>query len=243
MNRSTFAVRVGITIAAAAPSIAHAGWYAGDPAATTAVPLAAFAWTTNIPSPGYAAYPFDNFTWTNAGGGIVDTVGGFYISTTGIALSNVTFAQWEIRSGVSVGNAGTLVASGSGVPVTTATAFTTQFAGYSTIEPVVRVELDVSDFALAPGNYWFGMSVGDAGNNVAGFVAETIGANGIGGPLNDGNAIYFQGDGTNNPFNYVDVAATWGSPMDMAYFVTEVPAPSALALLTLGTGVLLRRRR
>jgi uncharacterized protein (TIGR03382 family) len=243
MNRSTCTVLAGIAIAAGVSSVAHAGWYAGDPAATTAVPLAAFAWTTNIPSPGYVDYPFDNFTWTNAGGGIVDTLGGFYISTTGVALSNVTYAQWEIRSGVSVGNAGTLVASGSGVPVTTATAFTTQFVGYSTLEPVVRVELDVSDFALAPGNYWFGMGVGDAGNNVGAFVAETIGANGIGGPLDDGNAIYFQGDGTNNPFNYVDVAATWGSPMDMSYFVTEVPTPSALALLTLGTGVLLRRRR
>lgn len=225
------------------PVSTYADWYAGDPSPTSLVPLAAFAWVTNVPSPGYAAYTFDNFTWTNANGGVVDTLGGHFMSTLGIPITGVTFAQWEIRTGVSVGNGGTLVASGSGVPVLSSTSFLSQFIGSPNVDPVARVELDVPDFVLAPGNYWLGFSIGDAGGGVAGFVAETVGTNGIGGPLDDGNAIYYQGDGTSNPWNWVDVASTWGGPMDAAYFITEVPAPSGAAVLGVAGVVMVRRRR
>ena len=228
---------------AALTSIASADWYAGDPASSTLAPLGGFAWNTNAPAPGYVAFTFDNFAWTSAGGGMVGSIGGHFISAGNGPLTGVTYAQWEIRSGVSVGNAGTLVASGSGVPLLTATSFTSQITGYAVPDPVARIELDVADFALAPGNYWLGFSIGDAGAGGGGFVAETVGANGIGGPLNDGNAIYFQGDGTNNGWNWVDVAATWGGPMDAAYFITEVPAPGAAALLGLGGLLAARRRR
>jgi hypothetical protein len=228
---------------AAVTSTASADWYAGDPASTTFTPLAAFAWNTNVPSPGYLAFTFDNFAWTNAGGGMVGSIGGHFISAGNGPITGVTYAQWEIRSGVSVGNGGTLIASGSGVPVATSTAFNSLMTGAPSADPVLRVELDVADFALAPGNYWLGFSIGDAGAGVGGFVAETIGANGIGGPLNDGNAIYFQGDGTTIPWNWVDVASTWGGPMDAAYFINEVPAPGAAALLALGGLLATRRRR
>lgn len=228
-----------------APATARADWYAGDPGATTAVPLAAFAWTTNAPSPGYVAFAFDNFTWTNAGGGLVSTIGGHFISAGNGPITGTIFAQWEIRSGMSAGNGGTLVASGSGVPISTQTAFTSVMASSPVADPVLRVELDVADFALAPGNYWLGFSIGDAGSpNGTGFAAETFGASGIGGPLNDGNAFYFQGDGINPPaWNYVDVTSNWGTPMDMAYFITEIPTPTSAALLSLGAIASLRRRR
>lgn len=227
------------------PAAARADWYGGDPSASTTAPLAAFAWATNAPSPGYAAFAFDNFTWTNTGGGMVSTIGGHFISAGGTPITGTTFAQWEIRSGMSAGNGGTLVASGSGVPVATQTAFTSVITGYSTPDPVLRVELDVADFSLAPGTYWLGFSIGDAGSpNGTGFVAETIGANSIGSSINDGNAFYFQGDGVNPPaWNYVDVTSTWGGPMDMAYFITEIPSPAAASLIGLGALTSLRRRR
>lgn len=234
---------IGVAALTASVSPATADWYAGDPASTTLAPLAAFAWSTNAPSPGYVAFTFDNFTWTNAGGGLVDTLGGHFVSGGGGAITGVTYAQWEIRSGVSAGNAGTLVASGSGVPVLTPTAFTSQIIGYPAPDPVARVELDVADFVLAPGNYWLGFSIGDAGAGIGGFVAETLGAGGVGGPLNDGNAFYFQGDGTTNPWNYVDVTSQWGGPMDAAYFITEVPAPSGASVLVLAGLLAARRRR
>lgn len=229
-------------LVAVAPT-ASADWYAGDPAPTTLTPLAGFAWNTSAPAPGYVAFTFDNFAWTNSQGGMVGSIGGHFISAGGGPITGVTYAQWEIRSGVSVGNGGTLIASGSGVPVATSTAFTSWMTGAHAPDPVLRVELDVADFALAPGNYWLGFSIGDAGAGVGGFVAETIGSSGIGGPLNDGNAIYFQGDGTTNPWNWVDVASTWGGPMDAAYFINEVPAPGTAALLGLGGLLSMRRRR
>ncbi len=234
---------IGVTAIACATATSNADWYAGDPSSTSLAPLAAFAWVTNVPSPGYVAYTFDNFTWTNASGGMVDSIGGHFMSSLGIPITGVTFAQWEIRSGVSVGNGGTLIASGSGVPVLSSTPFLSQFIGSPNVDPVARVELDVPDFALAPGNYWLGFSIGDVGAGVGGYVAETIGANGIGGPLDDGNAIYFQGDGTSNPWNWVDVNSTWGGPMDAAYFITEAPAPGVAALLSLGGLLAARRRR
>lgn len=231
------------TALACLSSTAKADWYAGDPSATTLAPLAAFAWATNVPSPGYVAYTFDNFTWTNANGGMVGSIGGHFVSAGNGPITGVTYAQWEIRSGVSVGNGGTLVASGSGAAVLSATAFTSAMNGGPVSDPVARVELDVPDFVLAPGGYWLGFSIGDAGVGASGFVAETLGATGIGGPLNDGNAFYFQGDGSNNPWNWVDVTSTWGGPMDAAYFITEVPAPGAAALLGLGGLLYARRRR
>lgn len=189
------------------------------------------------------AFTFDNFTWTNASGGMVGSLGGHFISAGGVPITGVTYAQWEIRTGVSTGNAGTLVASGSGVPVLNSTSFTSQIIGYPVPDPVARVEIDVADFALAPGNYWLGFSIGDAGAGVGGFIAETVGTGGVGGPLNDGNAFYFQGDGTTNPWNYVDVTSTWGGPMDAAYFITEVPSPAGAGLLALGGLMVARRRR
>ncbi len=234
---------VGVSALTALTSMSRADWNAGDPSPTSLVPLAAFAWATNAPFPGYAAYTFDNFTWTNFNGGMVDTIGGYFMSSVGDPISGITFAQWEIRTGVSVGNGGTLVASGSGVPFLSSTPFFSQFIGSAAVDPVARVELDVPDFALAPGNYWLGFSIGDAGVGATGYVAETIGTNGIGGPLDDGNAIYFQGDGTVNPWNWVDVNATWGGPMDAAYFITEVPAPGAAALLGVAGLLAARRRR
>jgi hypothetical protein len=220
---------------------AFAHWYGGDPASITVVPLAGFAWSTNHPSPGWAAFAFDNFTWTHTNGGMVDTIGGYFFTHTGSPLPGVTYAQWEIRTGLSPGNPGTLIASGSGVPVLTPTGFITQVGPTGGPEPVGRVELDVPDFLLPPGNYWLGFSIGDVGAGLGGFVAETVGANGIGGPLNDGNVFYFHGDGINNPWNYVDVTATFG-PMDLAYYITEIPAPST-GLVAMLAGVLMARRR
>ena len=110
MSAKSFMNAAAITCITAS---AQAGWYAGDPSPTTLAPLAAFAWATNAPSPGYVAYTFDNFTWTGASGGLVDTIGGHFISAGNGPITGVTYAQWEIRSGVSIGNGGTLIASGS----------------------------------------------------------------------------------------------------------------------------------
>jgi len=236
------AITAGLSLAA---SPAGADWYGGDPAAHMATPLAAFHWATNAPTPGYQAFAYDNFVWTNAGGGMVSTLGGYYSSFAGVPITGVTVAGWQIRSGMSPGVGGTLVASGIGAPVTSSTPFMVgQVPGDPPNHPIVRVDLDVPDFALAPGNYWLAVSIGDAGANGGGFVAGTTGANSIGTGINDGQSIYFQGDNVSpNIWNYADVATTFGPQTDLAYFITEVPPPGAAAVLGLGALVATRRRR
>jgi len=235
-------ITAGLSLAA---SPAGADWYGGDPAAHMATPLAAFHWATNAPTPGYQAFAYDNFVWTNAGGGMVSTLGGYYSSFAGVPITGVTVAGWQIRSGMSPGVGGTLVASGIGAPVTSSTPFMVgQVPGDPPNHPIVRVDLDVPDFALAPGNYWLAVSIGDAGANGGGFVAGTTGANSIGTGINDGQSIYFQGDNVSpNIWNYADVATTFGPQTDLAYFITEVPTPGAAAVLGLGALVATRRRR
>ena len=61
----------------------------------------------------YGAATFQNFNW--AGG----TVTG--LATNNLSGLNPTTAYWEIRSGVSEGNGGTLVASGTGATTNQAT--------------------------------------------------------------------------------------------------------------------------
>jgi len=235
------AITAGLSLAA---SPTRADWYGGDPAAFMAIPLAAFHWATGAP-PGYQAFAYDNFVWTNAGGGMVSTLGGYYSSFAGVPITGVTVASWQIRTGMSPGVAGTLVASGIGAPVTSSTPFMVgQVPGDPPNHPIVRVDLDVLDFALAPGNYWLAVSIGDAGVNSGGFVVGTTGANSIGTGINDGQSIYFQGDNVSpNIWNYADVAATFGPQTDLAYFITEVPTPGAAAMLGLGALVATRRRR
>jgi hypothetical protein len=140
----------------------------------------------------------------------------------------VTGAIWEIRSGCSVGNDGTLVAAGS---TTTPTVTPTGRSGFGYSEYMVEVTgLNVS---LAPGTYW--LSVTPLGNGTGhSFNTTTSGANCVGTPCgNDGNS-WFDSVG---PFN----------PNDFSMGVIgTVPEPETWALLTCGVGALLiaaRRRR
>ncbi|HRX84278.1 MAG TPA: PEP-CTERM sorting domain-containing protein [Phycisphaerae bacterium] len=219
-------------------STAKADWYGGDPTLTTPVPTAAFYYAPS----GNTHLALENFTWTaGVGAGIVDKVGGNYFSyAPGNIPGNITEAYWEIRSGASVGNGGTLVASGLVTPTISPTAFTV--AG----EPVTRVTADIPNFLLANGNYWFGMSLKDAPVN-GWFVANTQGASGIGGPLADGQTLYHVIDSSNAVVvNYVDLAGTYGGDpsnhLDISYFVNEAPEPATAGLMAIAGIVLLGRR-
>ena len=219
----------------------HADWYSGDPySAATAWPQ----YTENHSNSSQVlAFTFDNFTWTpGSGGGVVDTVGGHFHSFGTVNGSVIDTAYWEIRTGMSHNLGGALVASGSGAVSSSATSFTQ--GGW----PVFGVDVDVPNFALPAGNYWFALAIGTTSvepNATSWFVASTIGANGVGGPLGDDLSIYYQStlNGANVSWNYTESAQV--NPgltgFDPSYFIREVPEPSVVILLGMAAMMLGRR--
>jgi hypothetical protein len=140
----------------------------------------------------------------------------------------VTGAIWEIRSGCSVGNDGTLVASGS---TTTPTVTPTGRSGFGYSEYMVEVTgLNVT---LAPGHYW--LSVTPLGNGTGhSFNTTTSGANCVGTPCGNDGESWFDSVG---PFDSRDFS--------MGVIGSAIPEPATPALLICGVGALLialRRR-
>lgn len=227
-------------VALAAPVSAMGDWYSGDPyAAQTLWPQ----YSDNLSNSGQTrAMTFDNFTWTpGAGGGVVDVLGGHFTRLTDtIPFGTVDTAYWEIRTGMSAGNAGTLVAFGSGNVTSTVTAFVQ--GGWQ----VGAVSVDVPNFALAAGNYWFGLAIGSTVDAPGWFNASTNGVNGIGGPLGDDIHLYYQENSSFVSWNYVDGTGFYppgSTGFDPSYWINEVPAPSSAVVVGFVALLAQRRRR
>jgi len=156
----------------------------------------------------------------------------------------VTGADWEIRTGVSEGNAGALIASGTtNSPIVTATGRC--FFG-SPCESMVEVTgLNVFLPMLPPGqHYW--LNVTPVGNGTGrSFNTTTSGANCVGTPCgNDGNAFF---NSTSFGYYFTNTSNVCPGCNDFSDGVigTVVPEPATVALLTCGVGALLialRRR-
>ncbi|HWY77024.1 MAG TPA: PEP-CTERM sorting domain-containing protein [Verrucomicrobiae bacterium] len=154
----------------------------------------------------------------------------------------VTAADWEIRTGISEGNAGTLVASGTtNSPVVTLTGR----GGIGFLEYMVEVTgLNIFLPMLPSGqHYWLNVTPADNGGGRS-FNSTTSGAHCVGTPCgNDQNAFF------NSTFfgTYFTSTANESQPYDYSNGVigTVVPEPATVALLTCGLGALLialRRR-
>ena len=128
---------------------------------------------------------FDNFV-VPAGGWTVAAV--FSVNTMSVA--GVSEAVWEIRSGVSVGSGGSVVASGRS-PATQKLMATLPDG-----ETVYRVEVDGLGAKLAAGTYWLNVSPviaqwSPAAVGAPSYVGATTGVNAAGNPAGtDGNAFY-----------------------------------------------------
>jgi hypothetical protein len=177
-----------------------------------------------------------------------DVTGGPMWNVTAVFSDNladtvVTGADWEIRTGVSTGNAGTLIASGTtNSPVVTPTGR----SGFGYTEYMVEVTgLNVFLPMLPSGqHYW--LNVTPVGNGTGrSFNSTTSGANCVGTPCgNDANAFF-------NSTYYGSFFLPCGAPESCYDFSngvigTVVPEPATVALLISGLGALLvplRRRR
>jgi hypothetical protein len=167
---------------------------------------------------------YDDFNVTGPGWNVTAVFSHNLENTT------VTAADWEIRSGVSEGNAGTLVASGTtNSPLVTLTWCHFGFCEY-------QVEVTALNVHLNPGTYW--LNVTPVGNGTGrSFDSTTSGAHCVGTPCgNDQNAFF------NSTFfgTYFTSTSNEGQPFDysMGVIGNVVPEPPPWAMMAIGAAVL-----
>ena len=186
---------------------------------------------------GQYAHVFDDFNVTDSPGWHLTSLYSNnymnYIQSGG----PTTAVEWSIHQGITEGNPGTTIASGT----STDFAITIHHDSLSFTEYTVRVlGLNIN---LAPGTYF--LNVTPVGSGVGrSWTSDTSGAGCIGTPCgNNGNAFF---DSNFFGANYQSTAEQ-GQPGDFSMGVvgTVVPEPATVALLTCGMGALLialRRR-
>jgi hypothetical protein len=178
---------------------------------------------------------YDDFT-VPAGGWTVDSVWSNNRFTSGVV---VTGATWEIRSGVSTGNGGTVVQTGSGTPTLTDTGRGTgDYTEY-------QVLISGLNFHLDPGTYWLSVTPSkDYGDNYS-YNSATSGLNAVGQPAGDNGNAYFHsfshyGNGSESDYYFWNVTNYYGYPVDFSMGIagegSPVPLPASLPLL--GSGLL-----
>jgi hypothetical protein len=224
----------GVTVKAQAPpgSLWYNGDFDSDPDTRNAL--------ANGNNTGFTAAVYDDFNVT----------GGQWL-VTGVFSNNLlntnagfTTANWEIRSGVSEGNPGTLVASGLNAPVVvTPTGRSWPQTG------LIEYTFTVAGLAvtLNPGTYWLNVQPNGNGSQIS-YNSSTMGANCVGTPCgNDMNAFI---DSITFGYNFHTTADPIFGPGNVDFsdgvIGTVVPEPATVALLTCGLGALVvanRRRR
>ena len=167
---------------------------------------------------------------------------GYTFTITGVFSNNLMYdpsaastAYWEIRSGVSAGNGGTLLASGDGADSLTATGrFEPVIPGiFNVYEYTNQVSVSVT---LGAGTYW--LAVAPDVSNQNSYITTTSGANAVGSPPgNDGNSFVsstFFGENfvpTSDPS--VEGQGTWDYSMGVIG-TAAVPEPSSFILGLVG---------
>ena len=148
-------------------------------------------------------------------------------------------AVWEIRSGMSAGNGGTIVASGD----TTATVTTETAAdGNNYIDPEFQIAAAVPTVTLAAGTYWVAVAPDSAGYyGDQSYNETTSGANAVGTPPgNNGRSFLF--DSLSGPGNENFVASNLDYSAGVVGTITFLPEPAVESVLCLAGAFYFVRR-
>src|SRR5450432_122807 len=161
---------------------------------------------------------YDDFIISDSGGWDVTAVFSDDLTNTGI-----TGANWEIRQGVSGGDGGTLIASGTtNTPVVTDTGR----SGFGYIEHQVLV--DGLSVHLDPGTYWLNVTViGDLTDRA--FVSTTSGADCVGTPCGNNQNAFFNSNFFG--FNFISTGdPALGQPYDFSMGVIGTVSGGGIVL-------------
>jgi len=179
-----------------------------------------------------ASFVYDDFTVTDQAGWIVDRLW----SNDAMQITGISQASWSIRSGMSVGNGGTIVSSGIGFVTQTPTgrvnpAF--DFAEYT-------IQISGLNIYLPSGTYWLSVAplVGsDSGGLRKSYISATTGANAVGTPPgNDAKSLFY------SPWLGYNYKSSFLDDYSMGVGGSVVPEPSCSLLMAGGVLVLVIRR-
>jgi len=181
------------------------GWYNGDWMSGIPGVLNAYVSSTSF----YRVY--DDFVVPDSGWLVTGVFAHSRLSSTA-----VTQASWEIRSGVSAGNGGMIVASGTGAAKVTVTM--TASDGSTTC----LIEVDGLSVALPAGKYWLSVAPVTAASGA--YLCLTLGAGAIGDPPGNDGAAYFYVAGGGAFFTPIQETGGGGTSGDFSMGVLAVRA-------------------
>jgi hypothetical protein len=208
-------------------------WYNGD-----------FNGVNGLANQRFVASVYDDFDVTAVQGWNVTAVFSDNLARSSI-VGSIIGADWEIRIGVSEGNAGTLIASGT---TQSPSVVPTGRGGFGDSEFMVEVTgLNIFLPILPVGqHYWLNVTPAVAfGIRGVVYNSDTSGSNCVGAPCgNDDNAFF---NSTTFGYYFHNTSHDFEQPdFSMGVIGTVIPEPTTIALLTCGVGALLialRRRR
>jgi hypothetical protein len=157
-----------------------------------------------------------------------------------------TTDYWEIRFGISSGNAGTLVAGGISSTVTTSPTGRTEMLGAGVNYTEYTTTVSGLNIVLTAGTYYLTAAPNTpAGNDFADYslIGTTSGAHAVGQPPgNDGNSFYtssyFGLNYVPTSSNLVEGPGTWDYSMGISGTVALIPEPASAVQVLVGLGLM-----
>ena len=194
------------------------GWYNGSPQIAVGSWAIRNQYVVNFPetcptAPHCLFGIYDDFVVPAGGWTVVGVLSHNYMNS-----SSATQAYWEIRSGVSVGTPGTLVASG----VSPATQ--TWFAAGSTGWAHYEIQVNGLKVGLAAGKYWLLVAPVGAGYS---YIDTTNGAGALGSPAgNDGQACFTGGSSDFMDSTAVEPQSPGSRDFSLGVLIADPPSPT-----------------
>ena len=171
----------------------------------------------NMPGSPYGAATYQNFV-------VSGNIGVTALFTNDLMSLSPATAYWEIRTGISRGHSGTLIASGDGVDTVTAT-------GRSLLDYKEFTNLVSTQVSLTPGTYWFAVVPDGPNQNGRSYNSNTFGLNSVGQQNSDQQFL-------NSPF----LGANFLNADDLGFYPTFSSGvyvlPELSSLIMVGSGLL-----